>query len=667
MNKYQSLFKSIKIGNLEIKNRFSMAPMGPIGFADKEGAFNQRGVDYYVERAKGGTGLIITGICSVYNEIEGLGTPTLPCPTINPGAFILTAKEMTERVHAYGSKIFLQLTAGFGRAGLPHVIKNPVAPSAITNRWDPRIEHKEMTIDEIKTFVKKFAEASAIAKQAGFDGVEIHAVHEGYLLDQFTISLYNKRTDEYGGDLMGRLKFPIEIVQAIKAACGDSFPVSLRYSLKSYVKGIREGALPGEEFEELGRDTEEGLEAAKILVDAGYNALNVDAGTYDSWYWNHPPMYFGEGGMYMPFGKALKEAVNVPIILAGRMEDPDLATKAIEEGFCDIVGLGRPLLADPYIPNKIKKGKANKIRPCLSCHEGCMGRIANSNVLSCAVNPSCGREEIYGLTPALQNKKITIIGGGIAGMEASRVASLRGHEVHLYEKADKLGGNVVPGGVPSFKKDDHALLRWYENELCDLKVNIHLNTEVSEDMIKSTNSDAVIVATGSTPIILNIKGVEKNNVLTADKVLLDPSKAGNKVTIIGAGLVGCETGLWLRQMGKDVTIVEALPEILGGPHGGMPFMNYDMLKDLLNYNKVNTITSSLVKEITEKGAIIETKDGEKPIDADTIIFAVGYRSNNSLYEKVENLADEVYLLGDAKNVKNIMYAIWDAYEIARQI
>lgn len=668
MKKYETLFKSVKIGNVEIKNRFSMAPMGPFGLADKEGAFTQRGVNYYVERAKGGTGLIITGICSVNNEIEGLSTPSIPCPTLNPAAFINTAKEMTERTHAYGSKIFLQLTAGFGRAGLPQLVKRHVAPSAIENRWDPSIEHQQMTIEDIKTFVNKFAEASFIAKQAGFDGVEIHAVHEGYLLDQFAISLYNKRTDEYGGDLMGRLKFPIEIVQAIKEVCGNSFPVSLRYSVKSFVKGIRQGALPGETFEELGKDTEEGIEAAKILVAAGYDALNVDAGTYDSWYWNHPPMYFGEGGMYMPFGKVLKEAVDVPIILAGRMEDPELATKAIEEGYCDIIGLGRPLLADSQIPNKIKQGKVSKIRPCLSCHEGCMGRMANGGTLSCAVNPACGREEIYGLTPALQKKKVVVIGGGIAGMEACRVSALRGHEVHLYEKTDKLGGNVIPGGVPSFKKDDHELLRWYESELSDLKVNIHFNTEVNEEMLASANADVILVATGSTPIFLNLKGVEKNNVLTADKVLLDPSKAGNKVAVIGGGLVGCETGLWLRQMGKEVTIVEAQPEILGGPHGPIPFMNYDMLKDLVNYNEMKVMTSTFVKEVTEEGLLVETKDGEHLVEAaDTIIFSVGYRSNNTLYNKVEDMADEVYLLGDAKNVRNIMYAIWDAYEIARQI
>lgn len=666
MKKHDILFKGIKIGKLELKNRFSMAPMGPVGFADEKGCFNQRGVDYYVERAKGGTGLIITGVCSVENEIEEIVRPSIPCPTMNPAAFVLSTKEMTERVHSYGSKIFLQLTAGFGRAGLPHVIKKAVAPSEIDNRWDPNTKHRELTIEEIQTYIKKFAESAAIAQKAGFDGVEIHAVHEGYLLDQFTMSLYNKRTDEYGGDLMGRLRFPIEIVKTIKKVCGEDFPVSLRYSLKAFVKGIRQGALPGEEFEEMGRDIEEGLEVAKILVDAGYDALNVDAGTYDSWYWNHPPMYFGKGGMYLPFGKMVKEAVDVPVIVAGRMENPDMAATAIEDGACDIIGLGRPLLADPQIPNKIRKGRAEKIRPCLSCHEGCMGRVAGLGTLSCAVNPQCGREELYGITKALDKKKVMIIGGGVSGMEAARVCSLRGHEVHLYEATDRLGGNVIPGGVPSFKEDDHALIRWYEGELKDLNVNIHFNTKVDKALVVEEKVDAAIVATGSTPIILNMPGVDKNNVLTADKVLLDPSKAGNKIVVIGAGLVGAETGLWLRQMGKEVTLIEATGEILGGPHG-MPFMNYDMLKDLLNFNKVNIMTSSLVQEIKEDGVLAKTKDGDKFVEADTVIFAVGYRSNNSLYSELEGEVNDIYLLGDAKNVKNIMYGIWDAYEVARQI
>lgn len=666
MNNYISLFQGTKIGKLEIKNRFSMAPMGPFGFAGENGTFNRRGAEYYIERAKGGTGLIITGLCSVENEIEKIVRPSMPCPTMNPTAFIMSTKEMTERIHAYNCKIFLQLTGGFGRAGLPNIIEKAVAPSEIENRWNPNLKHRELTRNEIQDYIKKFAQSAAIAKAAGFDGVEIHAVHEGYLIDQFTIGLYNKRNDEYGGNITGRLKFPVDIVKAIKKTCGEDFPVSLRYSLKSFIKGIRQGALPGEDFKELGRDTEEGIESAKILVEAGYDVLNVDAGTYDSWYWNHPPMYFNQGGIYLSFARILKKEVNVPIIAAGRMDDPEIATKAIEEGDCDIIGLGRPLLADPYLPKKIKEGKIHKIRPCLSCHEGCMGRIASGGALSCAVNPVCGREKSYGIVPASTNKEVMIIGGGISGMESARVCALRGHEVNLYEKTSQLGGHVIAGSMPSFKKNDNELLKWYERELKDLNVNIYFNTEVDIDFVKQEKPDVVIVSTGSTSINLDLPGIEKNNVISADNALLDISKIGNNVAIVGAGLVGCETALWLRQNNKKVTLIESTDKILSGG-SNMPFMNYDMLKDLLNYNKVNIATSSIVSNISEEGIIVKTKCGEKTFNVDTIILSVGYKSDDSLYWKLDKLVDDIYLVGDAKNVKNIMYAIWDAYEITRNI
>jgi 2-enoate reductase len=294
---------------------------------------------------------------------------------------------------------------------------NAIAPSDQENRWDPSIHHKAMTIDQIKELIASFVTCAVIARESKFDGVEIHAVHEGYLLDQFAISLYNKRTDEYGGNLQGRLKITMDIVKGIKAACGKDFPVSLRYSLKSFVKSLRHGALPGEIFVEKGKDIAEGVEAAKILVEAGYNMLNVDAGTYDAWYWNHPPMYF-EKGMYREFGKILKQNVDVPVILAGRMDNPEMACEALGT-CCDIIGYGRPLLADPYLPEKIRTGNLEEIRPCLSCHQGCLDRLAHGLPLSCAVNPACGREKSMAITQTTDKKNVLIIGGGLAGMESA--------------------------------------------------------------------------------------------------------------------------------------------------------------------------------------------------------------------------------------------------------
>ena len=358
-NRYANLFQPIKIGKVEIKNRFMLAPIGPGGFCDADGSFNYRGVEFYVERARGGTGLIMTGVTMVENEIEKCSLPSLPCTTLNPINFIKTSKLMTERVHAYGAKIFLQLTAGFGRVSIPSIVgRTAVAPSAIPHRWIPGVICRPLTIDEIKTFIGKFADSAEICQNAGYDGVEIHAVHEGYLLDQFAISFFNQRTDEYGGSLENRLRFTTDIVKAIKARCGQDFPVSLRYSIKSFIKDWLKGGLPGEEFEEKGRDIPEGIEAARMLESAGYDALNGDVGSYDAWYWSHPPMY-QEKGLYLPYNEILKKAVTIPIITAGRMDNPALASRAIAEGKTDMIGLARPLLADP------EPAEQNKRRPAL--------------------------------------------------------------------------------------------------------------------------------------------------------------------------------------------------------------------------------------------------------------------------------------------------------------
>jgi 2-enoate reductase len=662
MNKVDRLFEPITINKLTLKNRIAMAPMGLVAYSDVNGGFNENAQEYYIERAKGGTGLIITGICAVdYNEMPEQG---LPCPTYNPLCFHMSTAPMNERVHAYGAKIFLQITGGLGRSAMPGLYKKPIAPSEAQNRFDPRIIHNPMTTEEIKVLIGDFVKSAVIAKQSGFDGVEVHAVHEGYLLDQFAIAFFNKRTDEYGGDLRGRLKIATDIVKGIKAQCGEDFPVSLRFSVKSMMKGLRQGALPGEEFDEVGKDMEEGLEAAKILVEAGYDMLNVDAGTYDSWYWNHPPMYFNEKGMYREFGRQVKKVVDVPVILAGRMDDPDVINDAFDTKACDIVSFGRPLLADPYLPMKIKANDWEDIRPCLSCHDGCMGRIAHGLPLSCAVNPQCGREKSYELTPSMEKKNVLIIGGGLAGMEAARVCSLRGHDVTLLEKSDKLGGVVIPGGIPDFKSNDHKLCKWYERQINKLGVNIKLNTSADESTIEKTDADVIIVATGAKPIIPQIN--TDREILTATDVLLDPSLSGEDIVIIGAGLVGCETGLWLSQMGKNVTMVEALPFICGGPHN-MPFMNWDMMKDLLLYNHIKVMTSTKVEKIDSDGIKVSNNNGENIIKADTIIAAIGYKSYNPLQDALDNSEKETYNIGDSREVKNIMQAIWDAFEVAKNI
>ncbi|MDR3271380.1 MAG: FAD-dependent oxidoreductase [Peptococcaceae bacterium] len=664
MNAYAQLFEPVKIGKLTLKNRFAMAPMGPLGLSDPDGGFNQRGIEYYTARAQGGVGLIITGVTFVENEIEGHGISNLPCPTLNPVHFVRTGKEMTERIHAYDARIFLQLSGGFGRVTVPTNLGEhpPVAPSPIPHRWLDKT-CRELTKDEIHTIVKKFGDAAYNALRAGFDGVQIHAVHEGYLIDQFAIAFFNQRTDEYGGSLENRLRFAREIVEEIKQRCGQDFPVAMRYSLKSFIKDWREGALPGEDFVEKGRDIPEGIEAAKLLVAFGYDALDVDVGSYDAWWWSHPPMY-QEKGLYVPYAKIIKDVVSVPVLCAGRMDNPKLAVKAVRQGACDIVSLGRPLLADESYVNKLRAGKLQEIRPCLSCQEGCMGRIQEYSALNCAVNPLAARETVAALRQVApgQSKKVLIIGGGVAGCEAARVLALRGHQPEIWEQGDALGGNLLPGGVPDFKEDDHALIHWYEYTLNQLGVTVRLNETASAQNVSESQADAIIVATGSRARVLDLGG----KVLTAADVLLGKADPGQKVLVIGGGLVGCELSVWLARSGKQVTLVEMEGHLLA-LNAPLCHANLEMLERLVPFSGVQALTSAQVVKATDRGAVVKVAGQEQEIAADSIVLAVGYQSENTLYATLRQDWPDIHLIGDARKVSNIMYAIWDAFELASHL
>ena len=662
--KYQTLFTPIQIGKLTLKNRFAMAPMGPLGLGDSEGGWNQRGIDYYTRRAQGGTGLIITGVTFSDCEVETQSMPNCPNSTYNPVHFVRTSREMTERVHAYGAKIFLQMSGGFGRVTIPTNLGEfpPVAPSPIPHRWLDKT-CRELTREEIHKIIESFGKGAFNAKRAGFDGVEIHAVHEGYLIDQFAISFFNHRTDEYGGSLENRLRFAKEIREEIAKTCGWDFPVAVRFSPKSMLKDWRKGALPNEEFEEKGRDLEEGLQTAKLLEAYGYDALDVDVGCYDAWWWNHPPMYM-EKGPYRKYAKLVKETVKVPVFMAGRMDTPEMAESCVKDGTCDVISLGRPLLADPDYVKKLRANHVCEIRPCISCQEGCMGRIQTYSMINCAVNPQTARERVTAYEPVARKKRVLIAGGGVAGCEAARVLAERGHEPVLYEASERLGGNLLPGGAPAFKEDDLQLVKWYENELERLRVPVYLNTKVTKEMVLESDCDAVIVATGSRPKMFSLGDDEK--VYCAEQVLMNQKDPGDKVVVVGGGLVGCEMALDLAQKGRKVTILEALPKIMA-VNGPICSANKEMLEELLPFHGVDIICNAKVTGFQDGAVSYETDGKAEKLDADSVILSVGYRSADELYHELEFDVADLYLLGDAGKVSNIMYAIWDAFEVANHI
>lgn len=659
---HKVLFEPASIGDLELKNRYTMAPMGMFGMVDKDGILTDSGVEYYVTRAKGGIGLITTGICLVKIDSEGLN-PTVLFLTKDTDKWraMQQFNKMTDRIHAYGSKAFLQLSSGFGRAAMiPLIAKNAVGPSEIPNRFQPDIIHRELTTEEVEDYIESFAQAAAFAKHCGFDGVEIHAVHEGYLLDQFATKIFNKRTDRFGGSFENRYRFATEIVEKIKQYCGKDFPVSLRYSPKHYMKDYGKGAVPGEDFVEMGRDMPEGLEAAKLLERAGYDALNVDVGCYDAHYWSHPSVYHKDG-LYLDAAAAVKEVVDIPIIVAGRMDDPDMGAKAIQNGKCDFIALGRPCLADPYLPVKVKRGHPERVRPCISCNYGCSAKVVVSGKVGCAVNAQCANELFRAITPSLEKKKYVIVGGGPAGAECARVLAMRGNNVTLMEKGNQIGGALIPAGKASFKHHDHQLAAWFANELKLNNVDIRLNCEATIENIKACNPDVVVTALGAKPFIPSIPGVE--NALLAEEVLNDVSMAGQKIIIIGAGQVGVEVAIWLQEYGKEVTIVEATDKFMPAGH----MSDIEMAKDLIYFKKADVRLSTKVKTVDTNGIVVEGSQGEEFIPADTVIMATGYIANRKFYNQLKQEFDCVYNIGDSAFVRNIFHAVQEGYELAANI
>ncbi|MBQ2893862.1 MAG: FAD-dependent oxidoreductase [Oscillospiraceae bacterium] len=683
--KYEALFTPWKIRDVEIKNRIVLCPMGGtslFGWFELTGCkFDKEAAKFFLERAKNNVGLIIPGIAPLRDTFWGKWLWQ------NPKMFE-DLKEFMDEIHKTGAKLFIQLTAGMGRSWaiteliaplhknkFTRAILKPVldtnhelaSPSPLPSRWDPEITTPEMTKKQIHEIIEAFAKTAKLCKDAGVDGVEVHAVHEGYLLDQFTMEWTNKRTDEYGGSFENRYRFPVEVVQAIKAACGEDFPVSLRYSVQSKVKDFCVGAVPGEEYTEVGRNMEESEKAAKYLQDAGYDMLNADNGTYDSWYWAHPPMYMPQNCNLEDVAH-IKKFVDIPVVCAGRME-PDVGAKAVAEGRIDGVGVARQFLADPQWITKLLEERLEDIRPCICCHNGCFNFSkskghANTQDLKdtmglarCAINPETMQSTKYYLTPAKKIKNIAVIGGGIGGMESALVCAKRGHKVTLYEKTDELGGVFIAAAAPSFKEKDRDLIAWYRREMTKYPIEVKLNTEVTD--INALGADEVIIATGSTPNRIPVPGIDKG--IQAIDFLRGRCEVGENVTIIGGGLTGCEIAYELYLQGKKPTIVEMLDDLITTP--GICLANTSFLRDFFAANNVPVHLETRLGEIHDDGVTVTDRDGKTfKIAADSVILSTGYRS-----APLAAKGKHIHIVGDASKVGNLRTVIWQAWDVAMKL
>ncbi len=685
--KYNALFTPWKIGNVEIKNRIVLCPMGGtslFGWFELTGCgFDKEAAKLFLERAKNNVGLIIPGIAPLRDTFWGKWLWQ------NPKMFE-DLKLFMDEIHKTGAKLFIQLTAGMGRSWAITELVGPLhknkftralvkpildtshelaCPSEQPARWAPDIICPEMTKEQIHEIIEAFAKTAKLCRDAGVDGVEVHAVHEGYLLDQFAIEFFNKRTDEYGGSFENRYRFAVEVVHAIKEACGKDFPVSLRYSVESKMKGFAEGAVPGEDYVEAGRAMEESEKAARYLQDAGYDMLNADNGTYDSWYWAHPPMYMPQN-CNLDDVAHIKKFVDIPVVCAGRME-PDVGAKAIEEGRIDAVGVARQFLVDPEWITKLIDERLEDIKPCICCHNGCFNFSSSKGhyntqdltdtmgLARCALNPETMQSKKYSIKPAKKQKNIAVIGGGIGGMECAILLAKRGHKVTVYEKSDRLGGVFIAAAAPSFKEKDKELIAWYIREIAKHpEITVKLNTEIKD--VKSVDADEIIIATGSRPNVLPVKGVKEYGIEAVD-FLLGKREVGENVVIVGGGLTGCEIAYELYLHGKKPVIVEMQDDLITTK--GICLANTSFLRDFFKANNVPVHLETALSEVREGGVLVKTKDGsEIEIPADSVIMSVGYKP-----APLAKKSRHVHIVGDASSVGNLRTVIWQAWDVCMKL
>jgi 2-enoate reductase len=634
------LFQEGKIRNLTIKNRIALAPMGQP--ADIDGGFTQSNIDYLVERAKGGVGLIITGCTVCSDEYE-----PRPCNMHNNFHQNDRLGTLADQVHMYGSKLCLQLSPGIGRMSFIDPFTPPYSSSPVPSYAFPDLICREMPVEGIRKLVKAMGFSAQLAMRAGVDMVQVHA-YGGYLIDQFTSAYWNKRTDEYGGSFENRTRFLREIIEEIRKMCGSNFPISIKLTIDS---------VDGPE-----RPLEEGLAVAKMLDEMDVDLLHVGRGAYNC-RWRMVSSVYQEPGFDIEAVKQIKKIVkNMPVMVHGKLDGNNIAEKALAENAADFVAIGHGLLADPHWPNKIKNNRLDEIIPCIGCGE-CHYNAMNGKILSCAVTPTTGYEKEYALSPATENKRILVIGGGPGGMKAAITAAQRGFQVTLWEKNTYLGGEMTVAGAPRFKKDVASHVEYLVRQIYKHAIDLKLGFNVGIEDVTKFNPDFVVVATGAEPIVIKVPGYDKAHVTLAEDVLLHKKNIGNQVVVVGGGLVGCETAVELAMQGHDVTIIEMMDGIL---KTASHFVANDQnLRYLVKQSGLKILSSAKLTEIMDD-AILYEKDGQlQKVSCDSVVFAVGFRSNQDLYNQIKNAGFEAVVIGDNVKPGKILDAIHQGYHSIR--
>lgn len=635
------LFQPIHIGKVKVRNRIVMPPMCS-RLSTPEGYVTKEQVDYYAARARGGVGMIVVeyayiqkGGKSAYNQ---LGVFDDWC--------INGLSRIAEAIKREGATAVLQVCHGGRQTTL--VLTGgmlPVAPSAIPCKFMSSLIGKtnfcrQMTIEEIQETIETFGEAARRAQAAGFDGVEFHGAH-GYLLASFLSPYTNKRTDLYGGALANRARVPLEAVRNARAKVGPDFPIQYRFS--------------GDEFVEGGLTIDETREFARLLEEEGVDAAHVTGTNFETMHKQEPPMYIERGNL-IHLAQEIKEVVNIPVIGVGGIVDPRDADIYLQEGKADLIAMGRALIADPELPNKAAEGRFEDIIPCVRCNEGCIGYFFKSWPQRCAVNVSTGREADFTFVKqAPEAKKVVVIGGGPAGMQAAIVAAQKGHCVTLYEKGESLGGNLIPASTPPFKKELRRLLDYLKNKVYSGGIEVKTSTEATIKIIEGEKPDVVILATGASLITSGIRGVEQPHVVSAIDAILGTKEVGQEVIVAGGGMVGCEVALYLSQQGKNVTVVEMLGKIASDLE---PLSRMVMQEEFAG-QKITTLTGASIEEITPQGAVIALSTGGKQeLNADTVVLALGFEAQEGEWS---DLKVKVLRAGDCSSPGKIMDAIHSGF------